>query len=559
MSRYYVISPNVENDGNIQDYLEQMFQTHTIMMGWSPQEHKGKMFDEMQIGDYVICARGANKNKQIFFAGMVSSENSHDWPYTRKLTGFVDLGKEKIEFGNNNAFGSSARIPAIYELKKDNEADYEICKYIKLKVDAMISKENLYAIIDVLKTKKNIILQGAPGTGKTYSTIEIALNICGVNTLSLSREDMIKIYNDLSQKGQIAFSTFHQTMDYDDFIEGLKPQLENGQVTYDIEDGIFKKICQDASIKGDSNFDECYDKLLAEIQNTDFYPIKSSGGAIFHVAVNSKQNLTLYTGKEKKMNGVLTKENIRLEYFGHGPKYWVGYNKGVVNKLYADFGLKSPVLCKDKNYVLIIDEINRGNISKIFGELITLIESDKREGKTNCISAKLSYSKMDFSVPDNLYIIGTMNTLHNCFKFAFEVDFRLLTGKHIISVTTFEIKTNTFIIFVIVGQILFYGIIVSFYCRRNAICRNKSALTQYIEYFFCIFHAYSDYVIIGNYLELFGIYQRIFHVITCFILVSEIQSFGILRCYLAEKQDSVVCAQLLMIIVAHYKLKQMTA
>lgn len=263
----------------------------------------------------------------------------------------------------------------------------------------MISKENLYAIIDVLKTKKNIILQGAPGTGKTYSTIEIALNICGVNTLSLSREDMIKIYNDLSQKGQIAFSTFHQTMDYDDFIEGLKPQLENGQVTYDIEDGIFKKICQDASIKGDSNFDECYDKLLAEIQNTDFYPIKSSGGAIFHVAVNSKQNLTLYTGKEKKMNGVLTKENIRLEYFGHGPKYWVGYNKGVVNKLYADFGLKSPVLCKDKNYVLIIDEINRGNISKIFGELITLIESDKREGKTNCISAKLSYSKMDFSVP----------------------------------------------------------------------------------------------------------------------------------------------------------------
>ena len=111
----------------------------------------------------------------------------------------------------------------------------------------------------------------------------------------------------------------------------------------------------------------------------------------------------------------------------------------------------------------------------------------------------------------------------------------------------------------IVGQILFYGIIVSFYCRRNAICRNKSALTQYIEYFFCIFHAYSDYVIIGNYLELFGIYQRIFHVITCFILVSEIQSFGILRCYLAEKQDSVVCAQLLMIIVAHYKLKQMTA
>ena len=114
-----------------------------------------------------------------------------------------------------------------------------------------------------------------------------------------------------------------------------------------------------------------------------FTLLKSSGGAIFHVAVNSKQNLTLYTGKEKKMNGVLTKENIRLEYFWAWSKYWVGYNKGVVNKLYADFGLKSPVLCKDKNYVLIIDEINRGNISKIFGELITFdrIRQKRRKDK----------------------------------------------------------------------------------------------------------------------------------------------------------------------------------
>ena len=149
MSRYYVISPNVENDGNIQDYLEQMFQTHTIMMGWSPQEHKGKMFDEMQIGDYVICARGANKNKQIFFAGMVSSENSHDWPYTRKLTGFVDLGKEKIEFGNNNAFGSSARIPAIYELK--NAILEQTIKQIQKKIKEATQNKDNEKIIELME------------------------------------------------------------------------------------------------------------------------------------------------------------------------------------------------------------------------------------------------------------------------------------------------------------------------------------------------------------------------------------------------------------------------
>ncbi len=410
MSRYYVVSPNVEGGGNISDYLEQMFREHTIIMGWAPQELKGKMFDNMKIGDYVICARGANKNKQAFFAGRVSSENSHNWPYTRKLSGFVDLRKDNIRFTDNNAYGSSDRIPAIYELKQENKADNDICKYIKSKVDNMIPKENLHTIIDILKTKKNIILQGAPGTGKTYSTAEIALNICGVDTSLLSRKDIMKIYADLNQKGQIAFSTFHQTMDYDDFIEGVKPQLENGQVTYEIEDGIFKSICQDARIKYESNFDDCYDKLLADILNKDSYSIKTPGGAIFYVTVNSRQNLTLYTGKEQRLTGVLTKENIRLEYFGYEPKYWKGYNKGIVNRLYADFGLKKPSQCENKNYVLIIDEINRGNISKIFGELITLLESDKREGKVDSVSAKLSYSNKDFSVPDNLYIIGTMNT-----------------------------------------------------------------------------------------------------------------------------------------------------
>ena len=105
--------------------------------------------------------------------------------------------------------------------------------------------------------------------------------------------------------------------------------MENGQVTYDIEDGIFKKICQDASIKGDSNFDECYDKLLAEIQNTDFYPIKSSGGAIFHVAVNSKQNLTLYTGKEKKSERSPYKRKYSPWIFWAWSQILVGYNKGV--------------------------------------------------------------------------------------------------------------------------------------------------------------------------------------------------------------------------------------
>lgn len=123
----------------------------------------------------------------------------------------------------------------------------------------------------------------------------------------------MKKYKELVNKEQIFFTTFHQSMDYEEFVEGIKPKTVNDSMTYELEDGIFKKACKTA---------------------------------------------------ENKSNKV----------------------------------------------ILIIDEINRGNISKIFGELITLLETDKRKGKENEVEAILPYSKEKFSVPDNLYIIGTMNT-----------------------------------------------------------------------------------------------------------------------------------------------------
>ena len=164
--------------------------------------------------------------------------------------------------------------------------------------------------IELLKTNKNIILTGAPGTGKTYSSSEIAVKLIDENAPS-DRAELMKRYKELVNKEQIFFTTFHQSMDYEEFVEGIKPKTINGNITYELEDGIFKKACKSA-------------------------------------------------------------ENNKV--------------------------------------VLIIDEINRGNISKIFGELITLLEVDKRKGRENEIEVILPYSKEKFSVPDNLYIIGTMNT-----------------------------------------------------------------------------------------------------------------------------------------------------
>lgn len=138
--------------------------------------------------------------------------------------------------------------------------------------------------------------------------------------------------------------------------------------------------------------------------------LKTPTGKDFSISINSKGNLNLHTGKERTKQGTLTKYNIQKQIFGEDKFVgWEGYFKGVINLLQKEYALS--IEAKElKNYVLIIDEINRGNVSQIFGELITLIEEDKRQGKPEALKVTLPYSKEPFIVPPNLYIIGTMNT-----------------------------------------------------------------------------------------------------------------------------------------------------
>lgn len=208
------------------------------------------------------------------------------------------------------------RITNDETIKKLKEFEIELQERSLEKFKILNMKEKLNNILPLIKSKKNLILQGAPGTGKTYIAPAVALALIkdNIDSLPLDRKSLMTEYHQMEDAGYIKFVTFHQSMDYEDFIEGIKPKTKNGVIEYTLEAGIFKSICE--------------------------------------VAKNNP----------------------------------------------------------DSNYVIIIDEINRGNISKIFGELITLIEKDKRCGEDNTIFTVLPYSKEKFSVPSNLYILGTMNT-----------------------------------------------------------------------------------------------------------------------------------------------------
>ena len=297
----------------------------------------------------------------------------------------------------------------------------------------------------------NQILYGPPGTGKTYHTINKAIAIANPTfDLNQNRNKVKEEYKRLVEKGQIVFTTFHQSMTYEDFIEGIKPVIEENEkeeksVIYDIQDGIFKAISKKAQrpleqleVYETYSFDDAFNDLVLEanqkLENNEqlFLPIQTKNLGLRIVEISDKGNLKLkpiysenakeypvsYSRAEKLQKAypdLSVIRNIDKEFRAviggsNATAYWAVLNY-INNKINAERKtLATASSLPLEPHVLIIDEINRGNVSHIFGELITLIEEDKRLGHEEELHITLPYSKDKFGVPSNLHIIGTMNT-----------------------------------------------------------------------------------------------------------------------------------------------------
>lgn len=397
--------------------------------------------------------------------------------YLKKNETVLDIIERAIELNPNQE--KELRILSDWFLGEENQQTNQA---VNIKNDVLTKTQPL-----------NQILYGPPGTGKTYNTINKALEIIAPGfTNGKSRSEIKQEYNKLVERGQIVFTTFHQSMNYEDFVEGIKPQKPSDGdsfLQYDIEPGIFKIACNNAkSIKRNTiNVDwdkpKYYKMSLGGKDRQDIHEWCINNNLIALGWGNDK-NLTELAGikswsdyskkfnelfpdlieKSKfhaqatyafinmKINDIVVvsmgnkiidavgiikgnyywDDNNPIDYYHFRKVEWIAkdlnvnperffnkkisqmtiyefYDEDVKRDAFKEITGQLPE-ASSKPYVLIIDEINRGNISQIFGELITLIEEDKRMGNSEALEITLPYSKEKFGVPANLYIIGTMNT-----------------------------------------------------------------------------------------------------------------------------------------------------
>ena len=361
-----------------------------------------------------------------------------------------------------------------YELSANaNNLGYDNSDY-----DSYLEWGSFYT--ELWKKRKNVILQGAPGTGKTYRIPELVVRLCEpeFDANNATRKELMSVYDRLKEEKRVMFTTFHQSMDYEDWLEGLRPVLENDQVRYKIEPGIFKRLCTEAerplSAKKDVNISDEAIVWKVSLSGTGDNPVRrdcmkngyirigwdgygenitdetdwsihnGEGKTILNAFINTMKVgdivMSCYSSRTIDAIGIVTGEYEWHDNFEHYKRVrrvkWLvkGINEDIVKlnddktmtlgtvyrlnaitldkvkSLLDKYEASKTLIDNNKPYVIVIDEFNRGNVSKIFGELITLLEPDKRKGMRDAESVLLPYSKKEFYIPSNVFLVATMNT-----------------------------------------------------------------------------------------------------------------------------------------------------
>lgn len=404
---------NYESQKEIETELQKFENTTTNQPNNSLANYQ--FCNEIAIGDIVIIKRGKS---ECLGYGIVTSdyffdETPHEYQ-SRRQVNWINKGvwdARHINLPTKTLTNITRYTEDVEKLKKLLGIDEQIETPPKI----------------IANMPLNQILYGPPGTGKTFNSIEKAVEIIIGEIKSTHYENKV-LFDELRQNGQIEFVTFHQNYTYEDFVVGIFPDVSAGVLRFDKREGIFKKLVEKAkknwlgsrnnpTIK--PNFQTVFNKYFAQLFEEEIpfieIPMRSKGHKFKITLIDSENGKIKFTKQSGGTGHDLLTRNVEAIYNGdlnYGLEGLGVYYYPLIDELKRFAANMETEKAQEelKNFVLIIDEINRANISRVFGELITLLEDDKRLGAENELKVTLPNGEKEFGIPPNLFILGTMNT-----------------------------------------------------------------------------------------------------------------------------------------------------